>query len=213
VRQLKHRIESELAIERPTNLQGCIQNILPAGEIVFTFHQAGDGTTESPDEALEQLFKRYVLKYETRPQPDSRTNEDIWNLFRPALDQRQVLQHLQPKVLTGKHNYTTEFKHVWKNGIYHVIEPISLDLVAKADIIEKGVNWQGRMNILAQGEDDFRLIALLGKPRNPGNESAYTDVRDIIEDAQCDKLLIDEEDAEQFAEQFQIEIAAAQKNN
>lgn len=116
---------------------------------------------------LNYLYERLVKRYEARPEPTGRNDEDVWKTFKTELEPRNVLNHLQPKRISAR-DYEYEFEHAWKNETWRVYEPISFDLVEAESISSKAHRWLGQVITLRESPEKFTLYLLVGEPSAEG---------------------------------------------
>ena len=202
------RLIAELPFEKlPASVAGFTSKVLPPDDSSLQFSPEGFGITEKPQETLEQLYSRYVEKYYEKSERHGRGDEDIWRLFKKPLEEKRIIGNLKPHQIIGN-NYDYEFEYCWKNEIWHVHEPVSFDLMEANSIIDKANGWLGRVTSLVDGGEPFKLNILLGSPQDERLKSAFVKAQNIMHKMQCDHDFIKEDEAEDFAEKFRIEIEA-----
>lgn len=131
------KLNGELALgSRRRSIMEIAASILPPDDSSLQWSEANGGITENPAATLEQLYVRLVDRYEQRANLPSREDDDIWKPFRKELEVKQVLSRLHPKRIIAK-DYDHEFEHAWKNGVWHLYQPLSLDLVEADSIVDK----------------------------------------------------------------------------
>ncbi|MBI5739386.1 MAG: DUF3037 domain-containing protein [Nitrospirae bacterium] len=196
----------------PGNVKEVAARILPIDDTSLQFSPEGYGLTEDPGKTLEQLYYRYVEKYYKKSERPSRTDEDVWKVYKKPLEEKRVINYLKPHQIIGR-NYDYEFKYSWKNEKWHVNEPISFDLMDANEILDKAHKWLGRIESLVEGEEVFKLTVLLGSPRDERVKSVYTKAQNILNRMPCGHDLISEEEAESFADNLKkyIENNVAEK--
>ena len=134
-----------------------LNKILPEDDSALRFAPGGVGITEDPLQTLSHLFARYVSHYETTLETARRDDDDVWRVFREPLERKNVLSHLVPKKIIAA-NYEYEFQRSWKNGIWHVYEPVSLDLLDSGSIVDKANRWLGRATSLMDSMAPTALV-------------------------------------------------------
>lgn len=208
VNDLGEGLESNLPFDGvPSSVMDLVQRVLPRDDSSLQWSPPGGGISDDLDRTLESLFERYVMRYEDRPQPDSRTDEDVWRKFRRNLEANHVLKHLQPKKITGRDD-EIEFQHAWKNGVWHCLEPISFDLSSPDSIREKAHRWLGQVMSVSDAPELFKIYLLLGEPRHETLRPAFEKAVGILGNIPVDKEIIREPDADLFSTRFAGEIAA-----
>jgi hypothetical protein len=79
------------------------------------------------------------------------------------LEDRNLLSRLQEKTLRGKVDEIS-FKHAWKNGYWHVYEPVSFDLADAEGIKGKARSWLGHLSAVAGDVEPFKPHFIVGAP-------------------------------------------------
>ena len=156
---------------------------------------------------LEELFDRLVVRYEGRVQRLKREDEDVWRVFKREFETRQVLTRLRPKRIVAK-DYDYEFEHAWKNQTWHVLEPISFDLLEADSILDKANRWLGRATNLQDSPDAFKLHMLLGEPSLESLRPVYRKAENILHKMPGDPVFMREDEAQGFSESLAADMAA-----
>ncbi len=176
-----------------------VKRVLPIDDSSLQFSPAGGGLTNDPRATLEELYERYVERYSRRAEPPSRTDEEIWPIFKKPLAERQILPHMRPKRITAK-DYEHEFPYAWKNGVWNTCEAVSFDLVEAGSVIEKANAWLGRGVNLGESDERFKVYLLLGQPREQRLLNSFIKAKNILHKMPCDHELVTEDEASEFAE-------------
>jgi hypothetical protein len=206
LKKIGRKLDTELPLAQPpSDIESILKQVLPHDDSGFQFSMNGAGLTNSPDEALRQLFDRYVEKYSGRVQLTSRDDEQVWAVFRKPLEDKQVTDWFQSKKIIAP-DYEYDFKHARKNEIWHAYEPISFDLMGSGSILEKANNWMGKLTNLFESGEAFKPHLLLGAPRDPSLQTAFMKAQNILYKSPPKPELVRESDAEGFAESLMEEI-------
>lgn len=206
------RLQKELPLEpSPSSVKGFAGQVLPPDDSSLQFAPEGAGITDDPQKTLEQLYERYVERYQEKHEKHRRTEEDVWRIFRKPLEEKKLLDHLKPHIIASK-DYSLEFKHCWKNEIWHANQPMSFDLLDAGEIVEKAAKWVGRIMSLSDSKEKFKLNVLLGDPQDNKFKSAFGKAQNILNKMPCDHTFVKEDEAEDFAEHLRKEIAAHTQN-
>lgn len=200
------KLNNELALEKPKSVMEIAVGILPRDDSSLQWSEPNGGFTEDPAATLEQLYTRLVEKYELRGQLPSRNDDEVWRAYRKELEMKQVLARLQPKRIVAK-DYDHEFDHAWKNGVWNLFQPVSLDLLDADSIFDKANRWLGRATNLKDSEDKFRLWVLIGEPRIEKLKPAYSKALNILNKMPVQKDFVTEQEAQRFSEELAAEIA------
>lgn len=184
----------------------------------FQYSNPANGITLASENALQttfdHLYNDYVEKYITKTGKTSRTEEEVWRgVYRPKIEKinSEIIHQLQPKEIhTEKDNLV--FDYAWKNGKYHLLEPISFDLATPHTIINKAHRNLGRNVLLNSSREIASLYLLLGKPINKEESvfRSYERAKDIIQpngfDYKYNISIIEEDEAEDFATYISKEV-------
>lgn len=201
------KLNCELALEgKPKSIIEIATSILPRDDSSLQWSEPNGGFTEDPAATLEELYNRLVEKYEQRAQMPSRTDDEIWRAYRKELETKQVLARLQPKRIIAK-DYDHEFDHAWKNGVWNLFQPVSLDLQDTDSILDKANRWLGRATNLKDSDDKFRLWMLIGEPHIEKLKPAYTKALNILNKMPVQKDFVTESEAASFSLEIAQEMA------
>ena len=144
VDEVRRKFETELPFEgKPKDVLDIANQILPKDDTSFQFSASGSGLTNDPAKTLEELFNRYVDRYTQKREAVTRDDQEVWKTFKRPLEQKRVIKYLRPHQIVAN-DYDYEFEHAWRNGQWHVLEPISFDLESPASIKDKAARWLGR---------------------------------------------------------------------
>ena len=200
------RLASEFPFDKlPLGVLEFTTKILPVDDSSLQFSPEGYGITENLQETLEKLYNRYVEQYYDRPERHSRSDEDIWKVFKKSLEEKRILSNLKPHQIVGN-NYDYEFKYCWQNQKWHIHEPVSFDLIEPASVTDKANGWLGRIMSLNDGGESFKLNILLGAPQDERLKPAFVKAQNIMNRMPCEHEFINEDEAECFAENLRKEI-------
>lgn len=177
---------------------------VPPDDSSLQWSPSGTGLTADPEETLNRLFDRYVSRYDTHNR-SRRSDDDVWRPVRQKLEERDVAQYLQEKSISGSVDEIV-FKHAWKNGQWHVYEPLSFDLADADGIKTKAREWLGHLAAVNAGgkAEPFKPHFIVGAPTNPTLQDAYRSAiailkqapnnPDVFEEGQLDTLVAQIED-------------------
>ncbi len=203
---LGQQLKSELPFKKPpSNIEHVLAQVLPADDSAIQFSTAGGGITSDLEKTLNDLYRRYVEQYVSRPARPSRDDEDVWKVFKTPLEKREITKFLKPKHIVAP-NYDYEFVRARKNEIWHTYEPLSFDLVEASSIKDKANNWLGRITSLVDSEEKFKLHLMFGRPRDPKLQTAFIQSQNILHKMPCEHEFVQEDEAEEFAEALKNEI-------
>ena len=201
-------VRDELPLDgKPKSVMDIAHSVLPPDDSSLQWSPPGSGLTDDPSNTLEQLYERLVGRYDKRPDRDRRTDEDVWRKYKRSLDSRHVLKHFQPQTISGSVE-EVEFRHAWKNGVWHCLEPVSFDLSARESIREKAHRWVGQLWSVRDAKEDFKVYLLLGEPQQTDLKPAFDRAVRLLEEIPVANEIIREGEAASFSERFAREIEA-----
>jgi len=204
------RLATELPFDKlPASVMDFTVRVLPIDDSSLQFSPEGYGITANPQETLEQIYNRYVEKYYEKVERVSRSDEDIWRVYKKPLEEKRILANLVSHQISGV-NYDYEFKYCWKNEKWRIHEPLSFDYSESSYITDKANAWLGRITSLADGGEPFKLNVLIGSPQDERLKSAFVKAQNILHKMPCEHEFIKEDEAEGFAEDLKKEIEAHQ---
>jgi hypothetical protein len=209
IEEMGEKMANDLPLEElPKTVTDLAQKILPKDDSSLQWSAPGSGVTENLDEALQSLFERHVSRYDEKTESVGRSDDAVWTKFRRALEARQVLGKFRRKVISCKDDQI-EFEHAWKNGVWHCLEPVSLDLKTADNIKDKAHRWLGQVVSVEDSGDAFKLYLLLGAPQAEELRPAFDQARSILQRTLSSKHEIFTEDqAEQFGDRIAREVDA-----
>lgn len=209
---LRHTTEGQLRFDAGKRLEDILSSVLPKDDSSLQWSGVGSGLTKDLDAALNTLYRRFVVKFDSATTVERRKDDDVWREFKTSLDRRNLTQYLVPKTIEGRDD-EVRFEHAWKNGAWHCFEPLSLDLASPGSMKEKAHRWLGQITSVREGQTEpFKVFFLLGKPNDEGLMPAYEQARHILMKAP-DTEVVDESEAEAFSERVAQEVAAHQATN
>jgi hypothetical protein len=213
-RQLTRYVVSEIQkvgaeIVKPLSgyaLEALLGRVLPPDDSAFQFSKPGHGLSHNLDETMNELFERFVQKYNASVEPVRRNDDDVWkDVYREPLERRHVAAKLIPKEITTP-DFSYRFDHSWKNKLWHVYEPVSLDLVDAQSLADKANRWVGRATSLVDSAEPWKIHVLLGEPREPRMKTAYIKAQNILHKMPGEHEFVKEAEAESFAEMVASEM-------
>jgi hypothetical protein len=99
-------------------------------------------------------------------------------------------------------NVELKFDHGFRNERWHLLQPVTMDYVNKETIQGKATRWLGNA-VALQGHPELgKLYLLLGRPTIEANRTAYTKAKNLLHQMPVDHELIEEDQAEAFAEEI-----------
>lgn len=156
------------------------------------------GITDDPAAELEIIFDRMVASQYRRETKTHRTDEDVWAVYQRRLP-AEVRRLLKEKTFETR-EYDETFPHTFKNGLWHILEPVTMDYADPGSMQNKAVDWLGRSLALRDHPDLGKLYLLLGAPQKEGFGGRYSRVKDLLHKIPVEHEIIEEDEAADFAE-------------
>jgi hypothetical protein len=193
--------------EFPLTAEHLIGEVLPKDDTSFQVSELKGGIAdhEQLEAIADDLYERFVEKYDRPQERRSKNEDDVWRSFRQALERWRLSSVFHPHIIHSPH-CEFEFKKVFQNGRLHVCQPISFDLASEDQISEKALLWFGRMTQLSEGNEQFKAYFLVGKPSEPNLQGSYDTAMQILDEVRVEHQLFEETRAEDFAGTVQTEL-------
>lgn len=189
------------------NARGLAECVIPIDDSALQWSNASGGFSDKLDGVSESLYHRFIGRFETTEPEKSRNDKQVWDesLGRVFIREK-VISRLEDVEINAPHD-SYHFQHAWKNGQWHLFEPVSLDLLDAEAIQNKALRWFGRSAQLHESADKFKLHLLLGEPRDDGMRKPYIRARDVINAARGVNI-VEEKDIESFGVEYASLILA-----
>lgn len=180
---------------------------LVADDSSLQWSPPGSGITRDAAATLDQLYDRFVARHE-RHGVRRRDDADVWKPIREKLEELKIADRFQEHTFRGSVEEIT-LEHAWKNGKWHAIEAISLDLADAAEVKKKAHRIRGHLDSVAEGlTDEIVLNLVIGPPSNPEMTATYNAARKILEKAAFRPTIVDEDSAQDLVARLADEIHA-----
>lgn len=203
--QSNERLGQQLPLQDEASVMDFACAVLPSDDSALQWSAVGSGRTSDPSAALDKLYERMVTRYEKHAQHERRDDDEVWRHFKKSLETRQLLRHFAPRTVAVRDD-ELEFKHTWKNGVLHCLEPVSFDLANPESIRDKAHRWLGRISSIQNSSERFRMYFLVGGPRDPALADAYDSAISILNKVPVEKTVVQEADAEQFVQTLATQV-------
>jgi hypothetical protein len=205
-RSLANRSSLFFGATRTSDALTYATSILPKDDSSFQWSPIRSGITSDLEKTAAHLFERLITKYEVQSKKNRRDDAEVWVPFCKALERRQLVKHLtQVEIVSAADSIT--FKHAWKNGQWHCLEPLSFDLLDGESIRNKARRVVGQMTAL-KGADAFKLYVLVGEPQHSEVQKYYEDAMKILEAIPVEKAIFTEKQADAFSQIMLNEISS-----
>lgn len=211
IRRFKHALD-RISQDKPTliphehaSLQQCMQYVLPDNGLSVFYSPIIHGVSLHPEHELACLFDELVAV--DAPQPEQRARRDDAEVF------KSVDTALTPVLRAHLTEYTLEvqglevrFRHAYRNGKVHVIEPISLDYADVGQMTERVEKAVGR-GLMADRDDQIgSLTYVIGKARLENVARHAEEATTLLHDARKQSVLR-EENAAALVDRMERDLA------
>jgi hypothetical protein len=178
---------------------------LPLDDSSLQWSPVGAGLSADPQKTFDQLYHRFVARYD-RASERRRSDEDVWRPVEAKLKEQGVNVELEPKRIQGNTD-TVEFSHAWKNGRWHVYEPLSFDLSDADNIKDKARRWLGHLSAVKLGAtEDVQVHFIVGRPQAVSLVPAYRNAVEILRQVPFDNEVFEEDQLDKFVNQIEDEL-------
>lgn len=168
---------AQLSLESTEDIVAAFHAIIPPDDASLQHSPPLSGVTTDPERTLDELFGRYVTERAAAPDREPRRDHEVWREVMTVLRRHGVLGRLQSRTLKGRH-YEEQFEAAWRNGVWNVAKPLSLDLLDPHAIVTKAASWTGRIIALEPEKQSTNVHLVIGVPPT----SAPAEVRQASED-------------------------------
>lgn len=205
LRQVERSLKAEGFLKSNRSAQDYGRIAVPLDDSSLQWSPVGTGLTSDPEATFEQLYQRLVMHYE-KSTVRHRSDDDVWRLVSSKLKERQIPVELKPKRVDGETD-SVLFRHAWKNGKWHVYEPLSFDLSDADNIKDKARRWLGHLTAVREGvTEDIQLNFIVGRPQSPSLESAYRKAIEIVSHVPFENAVFEEDSIDQVVEMIEDEV-------
>lgn len=196
--EINIRINEELDFEGETPLSTFISETLKNDDSALQWSKISSGLALDPASELDKIFERYVSFHDAPEARERRTEQDIWRDFEKKLRNFVPTDTFSAKKISVLDD-ELEFKHAWKNGIWHCVEPVSFDLSDADNMKDKAHRWLGQMTSIQNSNEHFKLYLIISKPKEQKLIGAFNQAVSILKKIPTDKEIFLEDDAEKLA--------------
>jgi hypothetical protein len=191
-----------------TSVEALVHEAIPHDDSSLRWSPTGGGLTSNPQETFDRIYAQFVSRYDHKP-THRRSDDEIWRPVLAKLAERNLDSKLHEKVIAGSVDDVT-FKHAWKNGQWHVYEPVSFDLAEADSIKTKAREWLGHLSaVVADGKaESFKPHFFVGAPSEPKLHDAYEAAKKILRQAPNHPEVFEESQLDELVAQIEDEVRA-----
>ncbi len=198
LQRMSERVQPSLDLYKPPqSMDALTRLIFPDTGGSFQPGTVLAGITDDPAVELEIIFERMVTSQYKREPKIRRDDNDVWTVYQRRLP-IEVRRQLKEKTFETK-EFEATFPHTFKNGKWHILEPVSMDYADSGTIQKKAVDWLGN-GLALQGHPDLaKMYLLLGAPQNEAYRGRYNRAKDLLHKIPVPHEIIEEDAAADFA--------------
>jgi len=201
LRRVAEGVQPSLGLyESPQSMEAVTRLVFPDTGGVFQPGTVLAGITDDPAVELEILFERMVASQYKREPKTRRDDDDVWTVYQRRLPS-EVKRQLREKTFETR-EFEETFSHTFKNGAWHILEPVSMDYADVGTIQKKAVDWLGKGVALADHPDLAKMYLLLGAPQNEAYRERYNRAKDLLNKIPVPHQIIEEDEAADFAKEI-----------
>jgi hypothetical protein len=189
-----------------TDALSLARSVLPADDSSLQWSPIGSGLTIEPGQQLEALYLRLVGRYDEKYE-HRRTDAEVWRPVSERLSQANLASKLSEKIIRGVVD-ELEFKHAWKNSIWHCYEGLSFDLADAEGIKRKARQWTGHLTAVRDASEKFKPYFIVGAPSDRKLVPAYNDALAILRNSPIETEVFPESAVDQLVDRIETEIKA-----
>lgn len=205
--KLADQLGSDQLFASPGDALTFARQVMPLDDSSLQWSPVGSGMAEDPDKTFQRIYNRLVTKYDVR-KVQRRSDEEIWKPVRQRLEERHLSLALEPKTIIGGDD-KIEFQRAWKNGTWHVYEPVSLDLADADGIYRKAHRWLGQLaSVWPEASESFQTYFIVGAPSDPQLESAYRGALNILKKSDAKAEVFEETEVDQLVDRIEDQMKA-----
>jgi hypothetical protein len=204
VTRLKREIKTADLLRDTWDASTLAKRIVPTDDSSLQWSNMGGGLTDDPNATLERLYNRLVGRYDSGA-PVRRSDDDVWRPVRDLLADRNIEEKLTETVIKGQDDIIN-FRHAWKNGKWHCIQPLSFDLSNADNIKDKARRWTGHLAAVRDVSDQFMPYFIVSKPSDETLEDAYETAISILRKGPVAVEIYTDDRAEQLVSVIENEM-------
>ncbi|HUB59624.1 MAG TPA: hypothetical protein VL978_02915 [Puia sp.] len=180
--------------------------LLPEDSSAFQFSEPFEAVNPygTPEIAVDEFSRLLLPEMEVKKEENRHNETFLLRRFTDQLANRNIAAdfRLRKNHVVQIKGLKMNFELSWKNGIVHLIKPISFDLKGESDIQNKSAQYFGYLDLLTEHakHNDLTFDLLVGKPQDEKLQSSYEDALYILDRAAAPKDIITEEKLPEYSE-------------
>lgn len=182
-----------------------VGSLLPEDSSALQFSEPLDVVNpfQTTQQAIEEFSRVLLPDSEVKKEANRHNESFILKKFTDSVTSRNInIEHRMSKnKLIEIKGVSLNFELSWRNGISHMIKPISFDLKEAGDIQSKSATYFGYLNLLTDYalNNDIYFDLLIGKPQEKNLIGPYEDALYVLDRVDGPKKLVTENILEEYA--------------
>lgn len=197
--------QGDLLGEQPSDLMALVYSIVPPDDSALQWSPLMGGITDDLARRVDELFDELVLRHEAKLGRERRDEQSMRRSIDKALAEAGLLNRVRRDVEVAGEDYEYSFYAGWSNGTLQVLEPISLDFINPADMVEKANMWSGRLYNLAR-TTDFQCTAVIARPTEDASLRRLDRALAILRHARSVRAVVPEDEIHSVVEEIQRDL-------
>ena len=203
--KVAQRVNNDLFPEKYSFREFITRFLLPedASALQFSDPYTAVNTLGSSERIIDEFSKIWLPEAELRKEEIRHNETFILRKFTDSIASKQInIDHRMSR------NHIIQIKGVklnfelsWKNGIVHLVKPVSFDLKEEREIQNKSATYFGYLNLLTEyaKRNDYQFDLLIAKPQDDKLTNSYDDALYNLDLSAAPKDIIPEERLEDYA--------------
>ena len=183
------------------------RSVLPSDDSSLQWSPVGAGIAGDMQQLVDRLFQRLVGAYDDKVERTKKNDEDVWRPVREKLEQSGCAARLGKATIHGEVD-ELQFKHAWKNGVWHCYEPLSFDLADADNFKDKARRWMGHLAAVRDVAEEFKPYFIVGAPHDRQLLPAYQDALAILRKSPVPAEVFSEAETDELVARIEAELAA-----
>lgn len=224
VREFIARIDAELQVLQPQpqsalpqvgsfqlpttpDIKSLRTTIVAGSESCFQWSSIRGGVHPHPEARFQELIEEFLLRHQKNEARQRIDEAALISRVEKTLEDQPYREQLTSKRLRGKHHTEHEFPVSWTNGVTHVLDGISFDLLKPSAIENRAHKWCGMLHNLNNNED-FQFIGVTAPPPTRDLFNAYERAKKLIGEMEETRDIVDIDDIPNVATIIANDLAA-----
>ncbi len=198
--------QTELLEPPPKGLVEATRSVIPEDDSAFQWSSLMAGIADDPVQRLDELFEELVVRHERQFLRERRDEQAMKRDVDAFLRNAGLMDRLNRHVEVVGEDYEYSFYRGWRNGTLQVLEPISLDYVNAAEMIDRANTWSGRLYNLSR-RSTFGFTGIIGVPTEAEHDDSLNRAVSILKKAPNVRRIVLESHIEEVVEDIERDLS------